>query len=125
MRKNIIGLCLIAGICSTAIFAGESIIEYQVAKTGGEFYCTASSSTGKASIDTKKVKIKGFCKGQKYVTTNGHIAGMPNAELNKYFFRVEKDFTDTGSVIVHVDGDVTCSEGSGKGRKEYGEDGYC
>lgn len=126
MKKNIISSCVVAGLCSTAIFASDITVDFPYQSSTGTFYCTVPPTLiGKVSIDSLAVKVKGFCSGQKYVTSDGHIVDMPTTELNKYFFRIVKTAWAPGSVTIFGDVDMTCQEGMGEGREEYGEGGYC
>ncbi|MCD6046533.1 MAG: hypothetical protein K0S08_180 [Gammaproteobacteria bacterium] len=129
MKKFIsaISLAISLIVANTAATAAESTVNFPAGQKAGTFSCTFDGS-GKVRIDTHNVDAKGFCPGDPGVTRAGHLEGQSD-DLGKYYFEIQKELQQSGSVTVSsVDTSVTrinCSAGhSGKPVYPYG-DKYC
>lgn len=128
IKQTLASLVAIASLTAASGMVCAETVSFSIGQTSGEFHCSVDTLNplATASIDTDHVEVSGFCSGQPYVTSPGHISGMPVSNLKKYYFKVKKDIEDSGSVTINTSsGNVTCSAGKGDADKAYGNGDYC
>lgn len=128
-NQLLITVCgLVLGMVSHSTFAAS--VDFPVGQKNGTFSCTVSASPGtKIEIGTHNVDINGGCSGSKYVTRDGHLAGMPYDEVNTVYFQISKKNYKSGSVSINASegtSAVSCSNGhDDKNRSKYGDGRFC
>jgi hypothetical protein len=130
MSKNklILALTIITTLSSSAIFANK--IKFPLTDTEGTFYCEVDTITNRfktVDIHTNGIEVNGFCGGEEYVQTPGHITGMSMSELKKFYFEYKKTLGKEASVDIVATNprDISCFTGKGKDRRAYGNGKYC
>lgn len=125
-NKLISNLTLIAALISPLAFADTTKLELKDSE--GSFHCKVDTlyPLATVNIDSNRIKVNGFCGGQNYVTSPGHIEGMPVYMLVGNFFQYTEDGSDRSVTITSsVDKGVTCYVGQGDRTKPYGDGKYC
>jgi hypothetical protein len=112
-------------LTSSSVFANKVDLD----ESEGTFYCEVKTINPMREVDihTSGVKVKGFCKGEDYVTQEGHIQGRPMRILKKVYFEYKQDGITGGYVDVVATNadDIDCQMGKGEGRKSYSNSKYC
>jgi len=127
MNRNLLLLITVSVLTCSAAFANK--VEFSATNTDGTFYCIVNTIIPfkSVNIDTNGVEVNGFCAGEEYVTSPGHISGMSMSELKKYYFEYEKNLGKKGSVEIVATNpdDISCFAGKGENRKAYGNGKFC
>jgi hypothetical protein len=134
MKKLLVMSLLAASFMLGNAYAGNytnpSVVDFPAGQTNGSFHCKVKDTTSgeTVKIDTSAVDAQGFCAGGTYVTSPGHINGLPVTTLTTYFFQINKALLRDGSVKVTLNGagGLDCKSGDGNGRTMYAPGGgYC
>lgn len=124
-----VSLLASAFVVGTAFAGNSAQVGFIAGQTNGSFHCKTKDTIGgeTVNIDTHLVNAEGFCSGQ-YVTSKGHIAGLPVTTLDTSFFQIQKQIYQGGYVTVTLNGvgSIECKSGDGNDRTLFGANGgYC
>jgi hypothetical protein len=111
-------------VLSSSVYAEE--VNFPAGQSNGSFNCTISDPTATVSIDTDSLEINGGCTGSPFVTSDGHLAGIPALVFQSNYFEITKHVSKNGKIIINVSkGQVNCEQGHGTKPTVFGNGKFC